>query len=40
MTLTEGEDVVGIDFTVVKAGIITGRVVDTDGRPIVEERLI
>ncbi|HYN24235.1 MAG TPA: carboxypeptidase-like regulatory domain-containing protein [Pyrinomonadaceae bacterium] len=37
--LTEGENVVGIDFTLVKAGVITGKVLDAEGRPVVEERL-
>jgi len=37
--LTEGESVVGIDFTLVKAGVITGKVSDAEGKPVVEERL-
>jgi hypothetical protein len=39
VVLTEGENVVGIDFTLVKAGVITGKVSDAEGRPVVEERL-
>ena len=38
MILTEGESVDGIDFTLVKAGVITGKVLDADGKPVVEER--
>jgi hypothetical protein len=37
--LTEGESVDGIDFTLVKGGVITGKVLDADGRPVVEEPL-
>ena len=39
VVLSEGENVVGIDFTLVKAGVITGKVSDAEGRPVVEERL-
>jgi len=39
VVLTEGENVVGIDFTLVKAGVITGKILDAEGRPVVEERL-
>jgi len=39
VVLSEGENVVGIDFTLVKAGVITGKVSDAEGKPIVEERL-
>jgi hypothetical protein len=39
VVLSEGENVVGIDFTLVKAGVITGKVSDAEGKPVVEERL-
>jgi hypothetical protein len=39
VVLSEGENVVGIDFTLVKAGVITGKVTDAEGKPVVEERL-
>ncbi len=39
VVVTEGENVGGIDFTLVEAGVITGKVLDADGRPVVEERL-
>lgn len=35
--LTEGENVGGIDFTLVKAGVVTGKVLDQEGKPVVEE---
>lgn len=39
LLLAEGEDVQGVDFSLVRGGVITGKVTDTDGRPIVDERL-
>ena len=39
LLLAEGEDVQGIDFSLVRGGVITGKVTDADGRPVVEERL-
>ncbi|HEX2270020.1 MAG TPA: carboxypeptidase regulatory-like domain-containing protein [Pyrinomonadaceae bacterium] len=35
----EGETVEGIDFAVVRGGVITGRVTDTEGRPVIEENV-
>ena len=39
LIITEGDNVEGIDFDLVKGGVITGKVVDADGHPIVEERI-
>jgi len=39
LLLGEGEDVQGIDFSLVRGGVITGKVTDADGRPVLEERL-
>ena len=39
LLLAEGENVQGIDFSLVRGGVITGRVTDADGQPVVEERL-
>lgn len=37
VTLAEGETVEKIDFALVKGGVITGRVTDTDGTPVIGE---
>lgn len=37
--LGEGETVENIDFSLTRAGVITGRVTDADGKPVVEERV-
>lgn len=34
-----GENVEGIDFVLTRGGVVTGKVTDADGRPIIEERL-
>ena len=39
LLLEEGEDVSGIDFSVIRGGVITGRITDADGRPVIEERV-
>ena len=39
LTLSSGEAVDGIDFKLTRGGVITGRVVDADGRPLIEERI-
>jgi hypothetical protein len=39
LLLSDGEDVQGIDFSVERGGVITGKVTDADGRPVMEERL-
>lgn len=37
--VNEGENVEGIDFDLIRGGVITGKVTDADGDPIVEERI-
>lgn len=39
VVLTEGETVEGIDFALVRGGVITGRVVDPDGRPAIDQQV-
>lgn len=39
LMLSEGENVEGIDFSMVGGGVITGRVSQADGRPVIEERI-
>jgi protocatechuate 3,4-dioxygenase beta subunit len=35
----EGETVEKIDFSLTRGGVITGRITDADGKPVIEERL-
>ena len=37
--IAEGETVEGIDFSLTRGGVITGRVTDADGRPLIEEQV-
>lgn len=37
VTLNEGETATGIDLALIRGGVITGRVVDPDGRPLIEQ---
>jgi hypothetical protein len=37
VNLTAGEAVEGIDFKLARGGVITGRVTDADGRPVIEQ---
>src|SRR5713226_5274877 len=39
VNLSSGEAVEGIDFKLARGGVITGRVTDADGRPLIEERI-
>jgi hypothetical protein len=39
VVISEGENVEGIDFEMVRGGVITGKVTDADGRPVIEERV-
>ncbi|HAF24084.1 MAG TPA: hypothetical protein DCK93_14455 [Blastocatellia bacterium] len=39
LVLAEGENVEGINFSLVRGGVITGKVTSADGRPVVEERI-
>jgi len=34
-----GEQIEGVDFTLMRGGVITGRVADADGHPVIEERV-
>jgi hypothetical protein len=37
LLLAEGEDVQNIDFSLERGGVISGKVTDADGRPVIEE---
>jgi protocatechuate 3,4-dioxygenase beta subunit len=39
MTVAEGETIAKIDFALVRGGVITGRITDSDGRPVIGERV-
>jgi hypothetical protein len=39
LLLSDGEEVQDVDFSLERGGVITGRVTDAGGRPVVEERL-
>ena len=39
LNLSADEAVEGIDFKLTRGGVITGRVTDADGRPVIEERV-
>lgn len=39
LIITEGDSIAGIDFDLLRGGVITGKVTDADGRPVAEERL-
>ena len=39
VTLAEGETVEKIDFALVRGGVITGRITDADGAPVIEEQV-
>lgn len=39
LIITEGDNVAGIDFDLMRGGVITGKVTDADGHPVMEERL-
>lgn len=39
ITVAEGEAITKIDFVLVRGGVVTGRVTDTDGRPVISERV-
>ncbi len=40
LIIGEGETVENIDFTMVRGGVITGRIIDDQGKPIIEEEVI
>jgi hypothetical protein len=37
VVVSEGDSIVGVDFDLVRGGVITGKVTDADGRPVAEE---
>ncbi len=39
VTVSDGQTVSNIDFTLARGGVITGRVTDSDGRPVIAERI-
>jgi hypothetical protein len=39
VTVSDGQTVSNIDFALARGGVITGRVVDSDGRPVIAERI-
>jgi protocatechuate 3,4-dioxygenase beta subunit len=39
LNLSDGEAIDGIDFKLTRGGVITGRVTDGEGKPVVEERI-
>ena len=39
LVLAEGENVEGIDFSLERGGVITGRVKDADGRPAIQQQI-
>lgn len=39
LLLAEGENVQGVDFSLARGGVITGKVTDADGRPVIEEQV-
>jgi len=39
VVITEGEHVEGIDFEMVRGGVITGKITDAEGHPVIEERI-
>ncbi len=39
ITVAEGETITKIDFALIRGGVITGRITDGDGRPVIGERV-
>jgi protocatechuate 3,4-dioxygenase beta subunit len=37
LIVADGENIENVDFALVRGGVITGKVIDADGRPVVEE---
>lgn len=37
INVAAGDELKGLDFTLVRGGVVTGRVTDSDGRPVIEE---
>ena len=39
ITVAEGEAITKVDFALVRGGVVTGRITDADGRPVIGERV-
>jgi hypothetical protein len=39
LVVSEGDSVTGVDFDLTRGGVITGKVTDADGRPVIEEEV-
>ena len=39
VTVSEGQTIENIDFSLIRGGVITGKVIDLDGRPVIEEEV-
>lgn len=39
LIVSEGEAVEGVDFALTRGGVITGRITDSEGRPLIEEQI-
>ncbi len=39
VTVSEGEDVEGLNFALTRGGVITGRITDSQGRPVIDEEV-
>jgi protocatechuate 3,4-dioxygenase beta subunit len=39
ITVADDETIAKIDFALIRGGVITGRITDTDGRPVISERV-
>jgi uncharacterized GH25 family protein len=39
LIITEGDNIAGIDFNLLRGGVITGKVTDAEGHPVAEERI-
>lgn len=39
LTVNDGQTMENFDFSVIRGGVITGRVIDLDGRPVIEEEV-
>ena len=39
VVITEDDNVEGIDFSLVRGGVITGKVTDADGRPVIQQQV-
>ena len=40
IVLAAGDNVEGVNFDLIRGGVVTGKITDADGRPLVEERVV